>query len=170
MSSAPAPRGAGSGTGSTPCGVRRWRRARATGQAALATTAPSSGGGHAFLYQNGDTTDLGTLSGDDVSSGLAVNDRGAVVGISALAGQPGNRGFLSWRGRMVNLGTLGGTSTTPFAVNKYLVVVGSASTDAEVPHGFVYALGRMVDLNRFIDPASGWVINSALDVNDNLQI
>jgi probable HAF family extracellular repeat protein len=141
-----------------------------TGQAALATTAPFSGGGHAFLYQNGNTTDLGTLSGDDLSSGLAVNDRGAVVGISALAGQPGNRAFLSWRGRMANLGSLGGTSTTPFAVNNYLVVVGSASTAAQVEHGFVYAFGRMIDLNRFIDPASGWVINAALGINDSFQI
>lgn len=141
-----------------------------TGLAALATTPPASGGGHAFLYQNGSMIDIGTLAGDDVSSGLDVNERGGVVGISSRTGQAGNRGFFYWRGRMFNLGSLGGNSTTPFAVNDDLVVVGSATTAAQVPHGFVYAFGRMVDLNRLIDPASGWVINSALDVNNVFQI
>jgi hypothetical protein len=28
----------------------------------------------------------------------------------------------------------------------------------------------MIDLNRFVDPASGWVINAALDINDSFQI
>ena len=141
-----------------------------TGQATLPTTPPSSGGGHAFLYQNGSMIDIGALSGDDVSSGLDVNERGGVVGISARTGQTGNRAFFYWRGRMFDLGSLGGSSTTPFAVNNYLVVVGTASTAAQVEHGFVYAFGRMLDLNRFVDPASGWVINAALDINDSFQI
>lgn len=141
-----------------------------TGQAALATTPPASGGGHAFLYQNGSMTDIGTLSGDDISSGLAVNERGGVVGISARSGQAGNRAFFYWRGRLFNLGSLGGNSTTPFAVNNALVVVGSATTAAQVEHGFVYAFGRMLDLNRLVDPNSGWVIGAALDINDGFQI
>lgn len=102
-------------------------RGHVTGQAALATTAPLSGGGHAFLYQNGNMSDLGTLRGDDTSSGLDVNDLGEVVGISGVSGRAGKRSFLAFG-------------------------------------------GRMIDLNRFIDPASGWAINAALDINDSFEI
>jgi probable HAF family extracellular repeat protein len=145
-------------------------RGHVTGQAALATTPPGSGGGHAFLYQNGNMADLGTLRGDDTSSGLDVNDLGEVVGVSDVAGQGGNRSFLAFGGRMVDLGGLGGNVTTAYAINNYSVVVGTASTAAQVEHGFVYAFGRMIDLNRFIDPASGWAINAALDINDSFEI
>jgi len=59
---------------------------------------------HAFYYANGSLTDLGTLGGA-TSEGLAINDKGEVVGTSQTAGgEP--RAFL-WRdGVMTDLNTL----------------------------------------------------------------
>ena len=37
-------------------------------------------------------------------------------------------------------------------------------------HAFLYADGSMTDLNSLIDPASGWTIHSASDINDHGQI
>ena len=40
----------------------------------------------------------------------------------------------------------------------------------EPGHGFVYSDGVMRDLNSLIDPASGWTIQNAWDINDRRQI
>jgi probable HAF family extracellular repeat protein len=60
---------------------------------------------HAFLWQNGTTTDLGTLPGDTSSFAYAINDTGQVVGQSC--DQAGNcRAFLWHNGTMTDLNTL----------------------------------------------------------------
>jgi probable HAF family extracellular repeat protein len=60
---------------------------------------------HAFLWQNGVMTDLGTLPGDFASFAYAINDLGQVVGQSI--DQNGNpRGFLWQNGVMTDLNAL----------------------------------------------------------------
>src|SRR3712207_5277036 len=56
-------------------------------------------------------TDLGTLSGDNMSIARGINNSGQVVGTSSVIyGSPGNgRAFLYSNGEMINLGTLPGT-------------------------------------------------------------
>jgi probable HAF family extracellular repeat protein len=69
---------------------------------------------HAFLYENGETTDLGTLDGEQ-SFAMAVNEAGQVVGEAGtfLSGTlPGNvfhsdHAFLYENGTMHDLGSLG---------------------------------------------------------------
>lgn len=63
---------------------------------------------HAFLWQDGAATDLGTLPGYAASSALGVNDRGEVVGrVEPPEGTPGTtRAFLYSRGVMRDLNTL----------------------------------------------------------------
>lgn len=43
---------------------------------------------HGFLWLNGSTTDIGTLSNTDSTDALSVNDAGVVVGSSYKVGQP----------------------------------------------------------------------------------
>ena len=60
---------------------------------------------HAFLWQNGLMTDLGTLSGDFSSFAPAINNEGQVVGASC--DQSGNcRAFIWQNGAITDLNTL----------------------------------------------------------------
>jgi probable HAF family extracellular repeat protein len=116
-----------------------------------------AGGGneHAFLWQNGLMTSLGTLGGN-VSRAAGLNDRGQVVGFSNLGGSTvAYRAFLltpedtdlngtpdRWfrdtnadgaNDLMLNLGTLGGTNPISVArdINNRGQVVGNASGDSK---------------------------------------
>jgi len=52
-------------------------------------------------------------------------------------------------------------------MNESDVLVG---TDTNAYDGYVYRNGALIDLNSVIDPASGWHISEAYDVNDSGQI
>lgn len=54
----------------------------------------SSGGRHAYIWDAGDMTDLGTLQDDPVSEAWDISDAGHVVGISANASVTIPRGFI----------------------------------------------------------------------------
>jgi probable HAF family extracellular repeat protein len=61
-----------------------------TGQ--IVGTAGAPGGYHAFLYDNGQMTDLDTLGGE-LSAARGINEAGQIVGISTIPGGQ-NRAFL----------------------------------------------------------------------------
>jgi len=79
------------------------------------TIGPSFGNFHPFLYQDGHTTDLGTLFPDNpasVGAAFGINDPGVIAGWSAAGGGvPGVKpidpsAIMVIRGKMVNLNTL----------------------------------------------------------------
>lgn len=123
-----------------------------------------SGAVHAFLYSYGTgiMQDLGTLYPADAgSSATAVNDLGQIVGTS------GTHGFL-YNGKMIDLGSLGGTSVVPKAINRFGQIVGNALlADGTTRHAFLYANGAMVDLNSQIDSALGITLTDAVGINDS---
>jgi probable HAF family extracellular repeat protein len=95
-------------------------------------------GGHAFLFDNGVITDLGTLPGDASSQAAAINDHGQIVGTSSTAsGQ--THAFLYENGVMTDLGTLpGDASSQAAAINDHGQIVGtSAATAFSHPHAFL---------------------------------
>lgn len=128
---------------------------------------------HAFIWQNGVMTDLGTLGGDS-SRAFGINDAGQVVGHSNLASDwTAYRAFLitpedtdndgtadRWfrdsnndgaNDLMRNLGTLGGGSPSSVAwdVNNSGQVVGSSSSwnsQSNVTQAFRWQNGTMSDL------------------------
>jgi probable HAF family extracellular repeat protein len=92
--------------------------------------------------------DLGTLRGFCCSRAIAVNDRGDVVGDSAIAGgeNPPVHAFLWRHGRMRDLGTLGGRSSFATGVNNRGDVVGYSEVAGGATHAFLWRDGRMRDL------------------------
>jgi probable HAF family extracellular repeat protein len=65
-----------------------------------------------FLWEDGNMIDLGSFGGTNVF-GLAVNNRGQVIGQSNLAGDVETHAFLWDEGILTDLRTLGGTVSTP---------------------------------------------------------
>jgi probable HAF family extracellular repeat protein len=119
------------------------------------TSAPASAAApEAPAYR---VTDLGTLPGASDSTAMGVNDRGDVVG------QSGAHAVLWHNGRIVDLGTLGGSYSAAVDVNARGDVVGySQVADGAGDHAFIWRRGRLIDLS----PLAGFPSSYATAVND----
>ncbi|HLK20209.1 MAG TPA: PEP-CTERM sorting domain-containing protein [Bryobacteraceae bacterium] len=104
------------------------------------------GNGQAFLSQNGNSTDLGVLSGGNWSAAYGINNSGVVVGYGNT-GSGAFRGFVWTAGTgMQELGTFGGRSSYAMAVNSSGEVVGQACLLSGYANAFLEVNGVMTDL------------------------
>ncbi|HEX5227022.1 MAG TPA: hypothetical protein VFW44_04900 [Bryobacteraceae bacterium] len=101
---------------------------------------------HAVVWNNGKISDIHSDAlfpfGSDA---LGVNDAGTVVGY----GWPDTadlHAFVYSNGKMVELGTFGGSNSLAHAVNNSGQVVGWSMTSSGVTHAFLYSNGELRDL------------------------
>jgi probable HAF family extracellular repeat protein len=125
---------------------------------------------HAFGWQNGVLTDLGTLPGGSSSFPYWINADGDIAGGSELAAIDPNSGTpefhaVLWRDNSIHdLGTLGGTSSLATDVNNLGQVTGfaqNATPDSfsmlgvsTQTRGFIWQNGKMLDLGTLGGPDS----------------
>jgi len=90
------------------------------------------GSDHAFLYDKGGMTDLGTL-GRYASYAESINDHGQIVGVLSRQGGQADHAFLYSYGVMTDLGTLGGPVSWAYDINSHGQVVGISQTAGRPP-------------------------------------
>ncbi len=117
---------------------------------------------HAFFYDSGALTDLGTFGGSS-SIGYAINSSGQVCGESYYGGDTTIDAFLYSGGNVLDLGTLGGDYSSASALNHAGQVVGaSLPAFASDTHAFLYSSNAMTDLGTLGgDYSSAFAINSS---------
>jgi len=155
------------GTDSVAVGINQ--SGQVAGYALLNTPVNSSTGiptMHAFLWQNGTMSDLGSLGGT-VSQAAFINDSGQVIGTATLAGDQTTHSFIWQNGTMTDLGTLGGDNATAIWINNagqavgYAQLAGDSST-----HAFLWQNGTMTDLGTVGTDAC----SAAYSINSSGQV
>lgn len=128
----------------------------------------NNGADHAFIWQDGVITDLGTLPGYSYQSeAWAVNGAGEVVGWSVSGGTTGTtdgHAFLWLGGTMTDLGTLPGAKISQaHGINDYGQVVGQSGNDAFLwqPTAQYKTTGTMIDLGSL--PGYQYAMGMAID-------
>jgi probable HAF family extracellular repeat protein len=148
-------------------------------------------GGYATYWKNGTATELVGLTGFSQfawSAANGVNDLGQIAGWSTPYDASGIHAVLwSPSGAISDLGTLpGDTNSSASKINLFGLVIGSSGDtvvnstavlgghDSGFDIGPLEVIGRpfiwsalngMRDLNTLIHPNSGWVLNTAADIN-----
>jgi probable HAF family extracellular repeat protein len=130
-----------------------------------------SGEFNAFLYSNGQMTDIDALSGTHGGIAKAINCAGQIAGCSGLIG-------VIWKDRaMSDIGSLGGSLTHVNAINSSGQVTGYSWVEDFTPfHAFLYSEKRMIDLGTLGGKASagngindmGQVVGYA-DISENVK-
>ena len=143
-----------------------------SGSCADTPLVPQPVGPHAVLWDNGSPINLGSLGGQLISTGAAVNNRGEVVGASDLPGDRALHSFLWTRETgMRDLGTLpGDINSLPGAtggINNRQQVVGWSCNKTGKCRAYLWENNVMTDLNSLIPAHSPLHLVIAFAINDN---
>jgi probable HAF family extracellular repeat protein len=135
------------------------------------TAGPVGPGCHAFFWEKGIMTDLGTLGGDN-SEAIQLNEAGVIAGSADLQ-TPGIHDAVRWKdGQILDLGTVGSDACSRgYAINARGQIVGGSSDCRAFLHAFVWEEGGpMIDLNTVIPQGSGLQLTRAFNINNRGEI
>ncbi len=119
-------------------------------------------GARGFYFDGTNTVAIGT----GTSRAYDINNLNQITGFSRdFTGM--DRAYILQGSVMTDLGTLGGFTSHGYAINDSGVVVGEAANAAGQTRAAVFSNGVVTDLNSFLDPNSGWVLNSARGISEN---
>jgi probable HAF family extracellular repeat protein len=122
---------------------------------------------HAFLWEDGDITDLGTLNGGRSSEAIAINDSGQVVGWSYLPGSDNYHAVLWQNDDMpVDLSPYGSIISYASDINERGQVVGYYQTANGYTRAFLWENGTPIDLGTL----PGGNNSYALGINEAGQV
>jgi probable HAF family extracellular repeat protein len=121
---------------------------------------------HAFLYAQGQITDLGTFGGESEAHGI--NDKGQITGYSYYTDNSQGHAFLYENGQLNDIGTLpGDTAAFGNAINANGAITGDSYSETGLGgHAFIYTNGQMTDLGVLpgFDNSEGLAINAKGEV------
>jgi probable HAF family extracellular repeat protein len=125
---------------------------------------------HAFLWDHGTLTDLGTLGGSS-SMAFWLNNAGEAVGGASTAGDASFHATLWKNLQITDLGTLNGDCfSIANAINSSGQIIGqSISCDGTVIRAVVWINGSIIDLNTFVPPGSGLQLTATF-INERGEI
>lgn len=128
---------------------------------------PDTGSPSAFLYENGNVHDLGTLDGTGWSEGRGINNSGQVVGTNATSLNE-VRGFIYNDGTMTSLGTLqGGTYSEASSINNSGQVTGVSATNfGSGTRAYIWENDIMTNLGVLYDGYH----SEGFDIDDSGQV
>lgn len=130
---------------------------------------------HAFLWDTTQLIDLHTASQILGSSSQAfdLNRFGQIAGSADHVGTFFSKETATiWdaNGSGLDLGTLGGEQSVAYGINDLGVACGFAFDVQNMPRAFLWKNGVMVDMNKLIDPSSGWVLINARDIDESGRV
>jgi probable HAF family extracellular repeat protein len=132
---------------------------------------------HAFLWDDGNMTDLGVLPDEERSAAYDINENGQICGSSSHTLNqypfPTYQTACFWDGEEITeIGKLPGYTRNSAAggINSQGQVVGWSSDTGNNPHAFIWEDGELTDLNSLLPEGSGWELKSAADISDDGKI
>lgn len=131
---------------------------------------------HAVLWRHGKPTKLETLGGTGANTVFGMNDRGQLLGWSALPGNKTAHAVLWQNGKIQDLGALEGDNfSNPGGINDagQIAIQSCKNVSAWLNNNCRAAIwqnGVMIDLNTLVRPGSGLYLIGANGINSSGQI
>jgi probable HAF family extracellular repeat protein len=113
---------------------------------------------------------LGVLAGFDNSAANGINNSNKVVGWSYNSTMSLAQAFYYDGTSMSALPGLGGSLTSAVGINKFGVIVGWSETINGVKNAVMWDKGQLINLNTYLPANSGYVLMTAVSINDGGDI